>query len=94
MTPLDDATLQPDSERSAREAILRAQRHLLSLQSETGWWKGALDTNVSMDAEDLMLRQFLGIRGETETAQSALWIRSQQRSDGSWANCFGGPTEL
>ena len=83
-----------DSERSAREAILRAQRHLLSLQSETGWWKGALDTNVSMDAEDLMLRQFLGIRGETETAQSALWIRSQQRSDGSWANFFGGPTEL
>jgi squalene-hopene/tetraprenyl-beta-curcumene cyclase len=66
----------------------------LSLQDEAGWWKGALDTNVSIDAEDLMLRQFLGIRGETETAQSAKWIRSQQRSDGSWANYFEGPPEL
>ncbi len=83
-----------DTERRTFEAIERAQQHLLSMQDETGWWKGALDTNVSIDAEDLMLRQFLGIRGETETAQSAKWIRSQQRSDGSWANYFEGPPEL
>jgi squalene-hopene/tetraprenyl-beta-curcumene cyclase len=83
-----------DTEQGIFEAITRAQQHLLSLQDETGWWKGALDTNVSIDAEDLMLRQFLGIRGETATAQSAKWIRSQQRSDGSWANYFEGPPEL
>ena len=53
------------------EAIARAQQHLLSLQDEAGWWKGALDTNVSIDAEDLMLRQFLGILEETQTEQSA-----------------------
>jgi len=76
------------------EAIARAQQHLLSLQDEAGWWKGALDTNVSIDAEDLMLRQFLGILKETQTEQSARWIRSQQRSDGSWANYFEGPPEL
>jgi squalene-hopene/tetraprenyl-beta-curcumene cyclase len=80
-------------ERDVFEAIARAQQHLLSLQDETGWWKGALDTNVSIDAEDLMLRQFLGIRDEEETAQSAKWIRSQQRSDCSWANFLGGPPE-
>ena len=83
-----------DTERRTFEAIARAQRHLLSLQDEAGWWKGALDTNVSIDAEDLMLRHFLGIRGEEETEQSAKWIRSQQRSDGSWANYFEGPPEL
>jgi len=76
------------------DAIGRAQQHLLSLQDETGWWKGALDTNVSIDAEDLMLRQFLGILQEEQTEQSAKWIRSQQRSDGSWANFFEGPLEL
>ena len=86
--------ISTNPERRTFEAIARAQQHLLSLQNEAGWWKGALDTNVSIDAEDLMLRQFLGIRGEEETAQSAKWIRSQQRSDGSWANFFGGPPEL
>ena len=83
-----------DTEQRTHDAIARAQQHLLSLQDKAGWWKGALDTNVSIDAEDLMLRQFLGIRGETETAQSAKWIRSQQRSDGSWTNYFEGPPEL
>jgi squalene-hopene/tetraprenyl-beta-curcumene cyclase len=41
-----------------------------------------------------MLRQFLGILQEEQTEQSAKWIRSQQRSDGSWANFFEGPPEL
>ena len=76
------------------DAIARAQQHLLSLQNEAGWWKGALDTNVSIDAEDLMLRKFLGILQPEQTEQSAKWIRSQQRADGSWANFFEGPLEL
>ena len=36
--------------------------HLRGLQSPEGWWKGELETNVTMDAEDLLLREFLGIR--------------------------------
>ena len=32
-----------------------------ALQDPDGWWKGELETNVTMDAEDLLLRQFLGI---------------------------------
>ena len=35
--------------------------HLISRQDPAGWWKGELRTNVTMDAEDLLLRQFLGI---------------------------------
>ena len=34
-----------------------------------GWWKGELETNVTMDAEDLLLREFLGIRTADETAR-------------------------
>lgn len=78
----------------ARTAALAGRDHLLSLQSPEGWWKGELETNVTMDVEDLLLRQFLGIRTSSETAQAARWIRSQQREDGTWANFHGGPGDL
>jgi len=76
------------------EALAKAAAHLLSLQSPDGWWKGDLETNVTMDAEDLLLRQFLGIRTEEQTEATAAWIRSQQREDGTWATFHGGPPEL
>ena len=78
----------------ARVAIRRARGYLLSLQDREGWWKGELETNVTMDAEDLLLREFLGVRDAATTARAADWIRSQQRPDGSWANFFGGPGDL
>ena len=78
----------------ARLALDSAREHLLSLQDEAGWWRGELQTNVTMDAEDLLLREFLGIRGAPETERSATWIRSQQRADGTWANFFEGPGDL
>jgi squalene-hopene/tetraprenyl-beta-curcumene cyclase len=77
-----------------RAALKRACRHLRSLQHEDGWWKGELETNVTMDAEDLLLREFLGIRTPELTARAAEWIRSKQCQDGSWAQFFGGPPEL
>jgi squalene-hopene/tetraprenyl-beta-curcumene cyclase len=86
-----------DAEPSAdrlEAAIERAREHLLSLQSEEGWWKAELETNVTMDAEDLLLREFLGISDADATERAAEWIRSQQRSDGTWANFHGGPPNL
>ncbi len=47
-----------------------------------------------MDAEDLLLREFLGIRDQDRIVGAAAWIRSQQRADGSWANFAGGPGDL
>jgi squalene-hopene/tetraprenyl-beta-curcumene cyclase len=72
---------------------LGAQR-LLDVQHRDGWWKGDLETNVTMDAEDLLLREFLGVRTEERTRGAAAWIRSRQRDDGSWATFHGGPPEL
>jgi squalene-hopene/tetraprenyl-beta-curcumene cyclase len=79
---------------AAREALARSRDHLLSLQHEQGWWQGELETNVTMDAEDLLMREFLGVPDEAHTAATARWIRSQQRDDGTWANFYGGPGDL
>ena len=76
------------------DALRRAQAHLRGLQAPAGWWKGELATNVTMDAEDLLLRQFLGILRPDQLEPAARWIRSQQREDGTWANFFGGPGDL
>src|SRR5438874_1184148 len=78
----------------ASVALGLARERLLALQHEGGWWQGELQTNVTMDAEDMLLREFLGVRTEDETRRSAAWIRSQQRADGTWANFHGGPGEL
>ncbi|MDA8314416.1 MAG: squalene--hopene cyclase [Actinomycetota bacterium] len=78
----------------AATTLKSAIEALVALQHESGWWKGELETNVTMDAEDLLLRQFLGIRTEEDTAGAARWIRTNQREDGTWANYLGGPGDL
>jgi squalene-hopene/tetraprenyl-beta-curcumene cyclase len=87
-------TLSDRSKIDQRAALRRACEHLLALQDEAGWWKGELQTNVTMDAEDMLLREFLGIRHAAETERSAAWVRSQQRADGTWSNFHGGPGDL
>lgn len=86
-----------DRAQAARDApgvLRRAADHLRSLQTAQGWWKGELQTNITMDAEDLMLRHFLGILAPEVSTPAARWIRSQQRADGSWANFNNGPGDL
>ncbi len=80
-------------ESEAVAALDRAVEHLLARQQPDGHWRGLLETNVTMDAEDLMMRQFLGVRTEAQTQQTARWIRSHQREDGSWATFHGGPPD-
>ncbi len=79
---------------AVNDAIARARAHLHFRQAPAGWWKGELRTNVTMDAEDLLLRQFLGILQPADLEYAARWIRSQQRADGTWANFAGGPADL
>ena len=78
----------------ARTTLKRATSHLLDLQHADGWWQGELETNVTMDAEDLLFREFLGVRTAEQTDAAARWIRSCQRADGTWANFRGGDGDL
>jgi squalene-hopene/tetraprenyl-beta-curcumene cyclase len=89
---MSSSTVEAPSD--AHVALRRACERLLSLQDQAGWWQGELQTNVTMDAEDMLLREFLGVRRSQETERSAAWIRSQQREDGTWANFHDGPGEL
>ena len=82
------------SRSDVKHCLRTATDALVALQHPEGWWKGELETNVTMDAEDLLLREFLGIRSDSQTVSSARWIRSRQREDGTWANFYGGPPDL
>jgi squalene-hopene/tetraprenyl-beta-curcumene cyclase len=72
----------------------RGVRRLLDLQHPDGYWKGELETNVTIEAEDLFLRHYLGLLDAATTEPTARWIRSKQRADGSWATFHGGPADL
>ncbi|MBO0817456.1 MAG: squalene--hopene cyclase, partial [Actinobacteria bacterium] len=93
-TPGNEAAPPLSSRLAAMAARDRAVGLLTRLQSPEGWWQGELQTNVTMDAEDLLLREFLGIRTEEETEAAGRWIRSQQRPDGTWSNFHGGDADL
>jgi squalene-hopene/tetraprenyl-beta-curcumene cyclase len=79
---------------AARYALAQARDHALGLQDAEGWWQSGFETNVTMDAEDLLLREFLGLHDDALIAATARWIRSKQRDDGTWATYFGGPGDL
>ncbi|GAA2138872.1 squalene--hopene cyclase [Streptomyces synnematoformans] len=79
---------------AAQRAAERATANLLGRQDADGWWKGDLETNVTMDAEDLLLREFLGVRDEHTTQAAARFIRRRQGADGAWATFHGGPGDL
>ena len=77
-----------------RDSVDRAVERLLALQKADGHWQGELETNVTIDAEDLFLRHHLGLLDGGTARDTARWIRSRQREDGSFATFFGGPRDL
>ncbi len=78
----------------AREALDRGVARLLELQHPDGHWKGELETNVTIDSEDLFLRHHLELLDARAAEATARWIRSRQREDGSFATFHGGPADL
>ncbi|MCF2436454.1 hypothetical protein LV779_27660 [Streptomyces thinghirensis] len=74
---------RPGYQKPPHVATRRATDFLLPAGHAQGWWKGDLETNVTMDAEDLLLRQFLGILDDGTAHAAALFIRGEQREDGT-----------
>jgi squalene-hopene/tetraprenyl-beta-curcumene cyclase len=78
----------------AFRALERGVGRLLETQNPDGHWRSELETNVTMEAEDLLMRQFLGIHDPQLAALTANWIRSKQGDDGGWAIYHGGPSNV
>lgn len=85
---------QAPIEEVAAATLEKARDHLLGLQFPGGYWHARMETNVTMDAEDVLFRHFLGILTPEQMAGTAKWIRSQCRDDGTWANYYGGPGDI
>ena len=81
-------------EQAAADALSRSCEALLRVQDPAGWWKGELETNVSIESEDLLMRAFLGIGDDDVLVPTANWIRSKQSADGGWSSFYGGPQDL
>lgn len=92
--PAGPGTPATVGDRPVRRALDRARDHLAALQSPAGWWKGELETNVTIEAEDLLMRHVLGLPLVPHAEATARWIRSRQRADGTWATFHGGPGDL
>lgn len=75
-------------------AIEAATEHLLHLQHPEGYWWAELESNPTMEAEYLMLNQFLGIGGEETQRKLCNQILTQQRSDGTWGQFYDAPGDL
>jgi len=76
---------------SARDQGVSA---LLRRQHPDGWWKGNLESNASIEAEDLLLRHFLGISDPETLAATANWLRHRQSADGTWSAFYQGPADV
>ena len=72
----------------------RAAEGLFELQHPDGWWKGELESNVTMTAQHLFWHHVLGLRTPELDRKIANELLARQRNDGTWAIWFEGPGDL
>src|SRR5438034_8499681 len=75
-------------------ALERGAQRLLDLQHPDGWWKGELESNVTMTAQHLFWHHVLGLRTPELDRKIANELLGRQRGDGTWAIWFEGPGDL
>ncbi|MCY0869451.1 MAG: squalene--hopene cyclase, partial [Firmicutes bacterium] len=76
------------------DTLRAATEHLLSLQRDDGSWWGVLRTNVTMEAEYILLMHCLDKRDARREQKVRNWILSQQQADGGWSVYPGGPSDV
>jgi squalene-hopene/tetraprenyl-beta-curcumene cyclase len=86
--------LEEERGEGPREAMPRAIDWLLADQDPAGWWCGELEANVTIQAEYILLMQFLGLRDDARWADVVRYIELRQQDDGGWPIYYGGPSDL
>lgn len=77
-----------------RDVLTRGVDHLLGQQLPAGNWYMPMYSIAGIEADDLLLREILGIRTDEITEMTARWLRHEQSADGSWTDYTGGPGNL
>jgi squalene-hopene/tetraprenyl-beta-curcumene cyclase len=75
-------------------ALDRGAQRLLELQHPDGWWKGELESNVTMTSQHLFWHHVLGLRTPELDRKIANELLARRREDGTWAIWFEGPPDL
>jgi squalene-hopene/tetraprenyl-beta-curcumene cyclase len=65
-------------------AIAASQNYLLSIQYPDGYWWAELESNVTITAEVVLLHKIWGTEDTRPLHKVEKYLRSQQRSNGSW----------
>src|SRR5579862_7902350 len=74
--------------------IQRATDHLLSLQTEEGYWVGELEADTTLESDYIYYLFVLGKADPERIAKLANYVRARQLPDGGWSIYPGGPSEL
>src|ERR1700694_4519909 len=75
-------------------SIERGANHLLSLQTEEGYWLGQLEADTPLESYYIYYPFVLGKADPDRIAKLATYVRRRQLADGGWSIYPGGPSEL
>ncbi len=75
-------------------AIAASQNYLLSIQYPDGYWWAELESNVTITAEVVLLHKIWGTDSYQPLHKIEKYLRSQQRSNGSWELFYGDGGDL
>ena len=76
------------------EAICRSKDHLLSQQTEEGYWVDELEANATITAELIFFMYFTNTVDLEKQEKLAKYLLHKQRQDGSWPLYFDGPCDI
>src|SRR5256885_6153854 len=76
------------------ESIERGAEHLISLQSDEGYWVGELEADSTLESDYIYYLNVIGKADPERIAKLANYVRRKQLSDGGWNIYPGGPSEL
>ena len=79
---------------SLERSIERGANHLLSLQTEEGFWLGELEADTTLESDYIYYLFVLGKADPDRIAKLATYVRRRQLEDGGWSIYPGGPSEL
>jgi squalene-hopene/tetraprenyl-beta-curcumene cyclase len=76
------------------QAEKRAQKALLEMQHQDGYWWAELQANVTITAQYIMLLEFLGLAERSKFSRMANYLLAQQLDNGGWSIYEGDGGDL